>query len=64
MDEFCVALPKVELHAHLNGSLREGFSIFLFIPLYNFLCKLGKLISVTLKKILIFYIFIDMSLLI
>ena len=24
MDGFCRALPKVELHAHLNGSLRDG----------------------------------------
>ncbi|KAM3383585.1 hypothetical protein ACQJBY_008341 [Aegilops geniculata] len=32
MREWCVALPKVELHAHLNGSVRN--STLLSVPLH------------------------------
>jgi hypothetical protein len=31
--EWCVALPKVELHAHLNGSVRNSTLLSVPLPL-------------------------------
>uniref|UniRef100_A0A453ATC0 Adenosine deaminase domain-containing protein n=1 Tax=Aegilops tauschii subsp. strangulata TaxID=200361 RepID=A0A453ATC0_AEGTS len=33
MREWCVALPKVELHAHLNGSVRNSTLLSVPLPL-------------------------------
>jgi len=37
--EWCMSIPKVELHAHLNGSIRDSTLLYvLYFPQYfNFL---------------------------
>ncbi|KAK4487345.1 hypothetical protein RD792_006039 [Penstemon davidsonii] len=34
--EWCVSMPKIELHAHLNGSIRDSTLLYILLPSFTY----------------------------